>query len=194
MNRTRLYKYSGGKLDAFSPKRGDFTIDDIARGIAYRGRWCGQTRKFYSVAEHSIHVSNKCSEPYKLWGLLHDCGEAFFGDVPAPHKDSLWYHLPDAQGVIEKSPFVDREDALLHVVLGMAGAAVVGMPEEVQAADMMVRAWEYRELVCEATRDSSTFEPLGPEEALAMWLARYSALRAVDSGQLTVESENRLAV
>lgn len=190
-----LYTHSGGTIAPFSPLPEQIVIEDIARGLAYRGRWSGQTRRFYSVAEHCVKVSDQCSDQYQLWGLLHDAGEAFLGDIPAPLKDSVYFRVPDERGVVQRIPYWDIEVQLLHHVLRIAGAAVVTMPEEVDVADLLIREWEYRELVNPETRSASTFVPLGPEAAMDAWLSHYHAIvardRSIDQGRrMEADDEN----
>ena len=51
----------------------------------------GHVRTFYSVAEHSVRVSDLleawgCGRVIPLWGLLHDASEAYLVDLPSPLK------------------------------------------------------------------------------------------------------------
>lgn len=79
---------------AFNPLDPDpklVNIDDIARGLSHICRFAGQIDRFYSVAEHSVHVSRVVeavggSLDACRWGLLHDASEAYLGDIPTPIK------------------------------------------------------------------------------------------------------------
>lgn len=62
-------------------------IEDIAHALANQCRFTGHSSKFYSVAEHSIHVSRLCKN--QLAGLLHDASEAYLTDVASPVKPHL---------------------------------------------------------------------------------------------------------
>jgi hypothetical protein len=48
---------SGKWFDFCAPASSEFTIEDIAHGLANICRYSGQCSSFYSVAEHSILVS-----------------------------------------------------------------------------------------------------------------------------------------
>jgi 5'-nucleotidase len=79
---------SGAWFDFRAPKSSNFTIEDIAHGLANICRYAGQCRKFYSVAEHSILVS-EVAVGFELEALLHDAAEAFMGDITRPLKQML---------------------------------------------------------------------------------------------------------
>jgi hypothetical protein len=83
--------YSGKKFWAFEPNPEDVSLEDIAHALAHKCRYNGHCIKFYSVAEHSVHVSRYVPTEHERWGLLHDGEEAFspFGDIPRPFKENL---------------------------------------------------------------------------------------------------------
>jgi hypothetical protein len=83
--------FSGKTFKPLAPIWADIRIDDIAHGLSNQGRFSGHTRHFYSVAEHSVRVSERLAEclyprPVQLWGLLHDASEAYLVDLPKPLK------------------------------------------------------------------------------------------------------------
>src|SRR5205085_1920126 len=69
------------------PSPRDVDIRDIAHGLARINRFNGRIKyDHYSVAQHSVLVSRLLPPPYKLFGLLHDAGEAYLGDLITPVK------------------------------------------------------------------------------------------------------------
>jgi uncharacterized protein len=76
---------SGALFDFLDPWSSNFTIEDIAHGLSNICRYAGQCRKFYSVAEHSIHVSY-VAQGFEYPALMHDATEAFLGDITRPLK------------------------------------------------------------------------------------------------------------
>jgi len=69
----------------------DVDISDIARSLSRLCRFSGHTRHFYSVAQHSLLVSEKMpgGPSEKLAALLHDGAEAYVCDLPTPLKNFL---------------------------------------------------------------------------------------------------------
>lgn len=81
-----IYTYSGTKFYPLDPYFEEVKIEDIAHGLSNICRFNGHTFKYYSVAEHCVHVSNHVPIEHSLWGLLHDAAEAYISDVQRPIK------------------------------------------------------------------------------------------------------------
>ncbi len=64
-------------------------IVDIAYALSLLCRFNGHCTRFYSVAEHSVHVAREIDPALAMVGLLHDAAEAYLGDVPSPLKSQL---------------------------------------------------------------------------------------------------------
>ena len=82
---------TGEFLNYDEPTPEDIFIQDIARGLTYQPRFMGQTKFFYSVAQHSILVATIIGDEgghlgQVEAGLLHDAHEAYIGDCPTPLK------------------------------------------------------------------------------------------------------------
>ncbi len=127
----------GAYFDFEQPGEG-ITLNAIARGLSNTCRFAGQCDRFYSVAEHSVHVSRIVPAEFALAGLLHDAAEAFICDMPKPLKELL----PDYQEV---------ERRIEHVLFPRFGLPVK-LPPEVKAADRQMLATEQRQLL--RNRDS----------------------------------------
>lgn len=89
-----IYTASGRRLDFDRVHEYDFPIEEIAQAISRACRFNGHTANFYSVAEHSVHVSREVQRlgfgpRTALAALLHDGEEAYTGDVVRPLKEYL---------------------------------------------------------------------------------------------------------
>ena len=135
----------GGFFSLNSPSTHEFDIEEIAHSLSNICRFNGHVRKNYSVAQHSVLCSLVNPHEYPYEKLMHDCSEAYIGDVTSPLKRMLpeylrlerdielalckHFDLPTAIIVDESS--VDRK--LIEVP---------GLPPQVKEVDLSVLAAE----------------------------------------------------
>lgn len=81
--------HSGFMFDLLHPDPGLVRLDDIGWSLSRQCRFNGNTRHFYSVADHSLYVGNLLPPEIRIYGLLHDAHEAYIGDIPSPVKDLI---------------------------------------------------------------------------------------------------------
>lgn len=91
-----MQTFSGGAYWPEDPRPEDVRIADIAHHLSMICRFTGAVKRFYSVAEHSVHVSHLVPRADALAGLMHDATEAYLTDVNKPVKSS-----PEMQGYRE---------------------------------------------------------------------------------------------
>lgn len=101
-----LQTYTGIAFPIFDPQVEDIEIEDIAHHLSFNCRFNGAVTDFYSVAQHSVLVSQQVPEEDALWGLLHDAAEAYLGDLITPVKATLaqfhWAEMKILNKVAEK--------------------------------------------------------------------------------------------
>src|SRR5579862_5085028 len=89
-----IQTYTGRKFWPLDPRSWDVCLEDVAHALAVKCRYGGHCRGFYSVAQHSVLVSQLLAE-WKAdiwtvrWGLLHDANEAYSADVVRPIKNTM---------------------------------------------------------------------------------------------------------
>lgn len=168
-----LLTYSGRTVDLEQPDFRQFDIEDIARPLAYQCRFVGNTQRFFSVAQHCVLASRLAPDGFAYDALMHDSEEAFTGDWPTPWKARI------GRDAIRAA--VEPIKAALALRFGFRHPE----PKAVKHADQRALATELRDL-CAPHRvnwrdlpapDESPIVPLGPEEALADFLAHYRALK-----------------
>lgn len=162
---------SGAWFDFAAPHTSLFTIDDIAHGLANICRYSGQCKSFYSVAEHSLLVS-ETAVGFEFEALMHDAAEAFLGDVTRPLKQML-PEFKKIEREVENAIF--ERFGIRHP-----------MPPEVKKADLRVLAAEQKQIMPDGTDAwvrGQRVEPapvkvrnLAPVEAKAAFLERFEAL------------------
>ncbi len=92
-----MVTYTGIIFDLTNPDADLIKIEDIAHGLAFNCRWNGATKYFYSIAEHSIRVMNRCGYDFekRKAGLFHDTEEAYWGDMIKPLKEIIKINSPE---------------------------------------------------------------------------------------------------
>lgn len=122
--------HCGKTLDPLDPRPELIMAHDIAVALSRQARFNGHTVEFYSVAQHSVLVSQYTRCP--LSGLLHDAAEAYIGDMIRPMKavmpefDQIERRLQAAiearfdllPGSLYTSDVAHWDDALLATELG----------------------------------------------------------------------------
>jgi len=123
---TSIQTFTGIFFDPFNPRVEDVRIEDIAHALTMQCRFGGHVRKRWSVAQHSLMVSDLCPEHLKLEGLLHDASEAYLTDLPRPIK----HHplLSSYRGL----------EADLEYAISKRFDLSWPMPDEIKAADNAV--------------------------------------------------------
>lgn len=86
---TIMLMHSGHYFNLVEPDRSPILIEDIAHHLSHICRFNGATDGIYSVAQHSVHVSEIVPPQYQLTALLHDAAEAYTGDITSPMKEAL---------------------------------------------------------------------------------------------------------
>lgn len=145
---TAIRTVDGFTLDFLVPRVESINIRNIARALSNTCRFAGQIEQFYSVAQHSVLVSNLVPREHALQGLLHDGAEAYCHDITTPLKKLLldyqeiearvWVKVAERFGVpILLHPSVKEADALAltvedrdirHLPESIAAAAVSSFP------------------------------------------------------------------
>ena len=93
--------YSGTRFWPCDPRPEEIHLTDIAHALSNLCRFGGHLRRFYSVAEHCVHICRAAPKPFKRVALLHDASEAYLVDMPRPIKMML-KEYKDIEARLEK--------------------------------------------------------------------------------------------
>lgn len=112
----------GHEVDMRSPRPGAITLADISHHLSLINRFCGATRRPYSVAEHSLLVCQILEREYHLnchglfAGLMHDAHEAYTNDLATPAKAQIegWANFEGRLERIVRSCFGIHTAAYTH--------------------------------------------------------------------------------
>jgi hypothetical protein len=166
-----MQTFSGHRFFPLDPRPDEISALDIAHALSLLCRYGGHVDRFYSVAEHSVLMSEAVAPEHALAALLHDATEAYVVDVPRPLKRCL----PDYRA-IEASVW-----GAICLRFRLAG----DLPAEVKDADTRILLTE-RDALMSRTRylwAQDDLEPLPvtitgwpPDEAEARFTARLAQL------------------
>ena len=169
---TWILTRSGQKFDLLNPIAAMISPYDIAHALAGLCRFNGHTSTHYSVAQHSLTVSNLVPVDHQLAALLHDATEAYIGDMTRPLKALM----PQYRVIEERiwQAICERFD--IDPIL----------PETVIRADLIALATERRDLMpqhpseWECLKDIPTaperISPLSAQEASVQYFNRLMEL------------------
>jgi len=162
-----IHTWTGGVFYLTDPRPEEVFIEDIAHALSLQCRFNGHIAEHYSVAEHSIMVSNIAEEETKdyqlaLTALLHDSAEAYLGDVVSPLKKLL--------------PEYRVFEALVESCVALRFSLSYPFPEVIHRADKKALEQEFRFLAPFTKAGEYSFCPLLPKSAEKEFLARYEAL------------------
>ncbi len=126
--------FGGSFCKLFYPVARDIDIRVIEHALSNLCRFNGHTRDFYSVAQHSVLVSQQVPPEHALCGLLHDASEAYLGDVIRPIK------YVEAMKIYRQT-----EEVWQRVIFERFGLDPI-MPDSVKLADNRLLITEFRDL------------------------------------------------
>jgi len=167
---------NAGILDVLNPDPDKIRIEDIAHALAFVCRFNGHVRFHYSVAQHSLLVSDfiatRHGQELALTALLHDAAEAYLGDMISPLK----VLMPDFKRI---------EDIMSRAIARKFGL-VYPEPAEVKAADLAILAVEREQVIAPTDKtawrelpprpEGVVIRPTTPERVRELFLLRYEML------------------
>lgn len=141
--------FSGQAVDLDNPLPEQIKFGDIAHALSRLQRWCGHSRRPFSVAEHSVVVAQlvKDMHPWTmdpqemvLAALFHDAHEAYTNDVSSPLKTLL----PELRAI---------QSRLQTAIESSLGIPRLSKSHAVITADLMSLSLERDQLLAPCVRD-----------------------------------------
>ena len=182
---TWIQTYRGHAFSLLPDGERIYDLEDIAHALGNLCRFTGHSRRFYSVAEHSLIVADvaarnmgRLTDASERLGLFHDASEAYLGDVSRPLKQ-----LPGMDTYRELERKIEAE---IGARFGLSMDPIVCLA--VKGADNALLAAEREQVFFDRVRSAEwdwlpppadvMIEFLPPEVAATRWLcAARRALR-----------------
>ena len=174
-----IQTHSGRCYPLLAPRPEDVDIGDIAYALSNLARYTGHAARSYqdgsyfgpsfgvsySVAQHSVLVSNLVPEEHALVALLHDAAEAYVGDASAPLKRC--------------TSDLARIERISWLAIARRYGLPLEMPAEVKHADLVLLATEKRDLMAPEPKPWPSMPEPHPDriEILAPYQAERAFLR-----------------
>lgn len=184
--------YTGKQVYPLEMKPEDICIDDIAHSLGLQCRFNGMVSDFYSVAEHSVLISEWLEtqghpQRVQLAGLLHDANEAYLSDMIRPIKNALGAAYAPFKSAANK----------IDEIIGTMHCIEFPYPQEVHDADSRIINDEKQFLFGTGKPWVHGGEPLGvdikcwePREAERRFRFRYYKLwQGYDSGPTNIQPD-----
>lgn len=190
-----------------APKHGDVDLGVIVWSLAQKVRFGGHGRIFYSVAQHSVLVSELAEAIFTGKGenpkyvrelawhaLFHDAHEAYLADIPSPIKKLPW--LEEKWRKLE-----DDWDRVIFDEFGVSNAPIIR--QDVKVADLTAMLLEGKYIMPDTPGEwqwpghgtergaikgyAEKYEDLldeavGPYSAEALFMERFRELRIMGAG------------
>jgi hypothetical protein len=174
--------FTGKHFYLLDPRPELVCIEDIAHALARTCRYGGHVHvENYSVAEHSVlvaeyaashQISGRYSDEDVLEALLHDAGEAYYGDLKRPIK-----HHPVVAPVL--APIFAKVDAIVRQVFGLPQVET----QSIKVLDRRIVRDEKAQVMAGDYGNTGLYPPLGvtiqgwaPARAEAEFLKLYEEL------------------
>jgi hypothetical protein len=122
------------KFYPLDPRPNEVNWLDITHALSNICRFTGHCSEFYSVAQHSVLVSEIVPPECALAGLLHDAAEAYICDLAKPVKENPIF---DSYRAVEKR---------IQEVIFQAAGIDLEIPPIVKDADITMLRTEARDL------------------------------------------------
>lgn len=180
-----IVTYTGRRVWPLDLRAEDVVEDDIAHALAMKVRWGGFCRSFYSVAQHTVLLTDWLGHSGANWqdqwdALHHDDVGVYLADVPAPLRRVL-------------DGYDEVEAHVWSVIAGVFDCSAM-FSDTLRTADRRIRIDEARVLMTMPAGSwgdhdggleplGVLIEPWGPDEAKGRWLTAFNRLQAARPAQ-----------
>lgn len=170
-----------GPIDLADLQPADLGAAALADALAKINRFGGRTPEPWSVAAHSVLVSDLCTQDLKPWALLHDAHKAFLGDLMDPAVELLC-QLGTRTAV--ENAIRNAEGAIDRRIGAAWGIAPRSMSQQLRTVDQVVFLAEVWTFLGAAPG------PLGPMET-DLFDRAVGALRALPAAESWKSARDR---